>query len=492
MLQRERDSSLHLGGVGEVKHGSFTIRRRQRLDRKLKPHLIFSNWKNGYQVPLVCFLEIAMLVIYLITGLFHQDNVSILTQDFSTAVDGFFLSGLVEMVDDRYPATVPIYRKKRLLNVTETIAQRFFEFPMAFPCGDKFHSHGYFTLTHVSTKDKIFEVSFAPDNISFVGLTISFMLEDFKEITMSCPYVMETVESIGQELVLTVTGNFLHDLDTNIITLDFTHTRNPRMSDHQWSNILAYPFISFPLLNSFCAVVCIIITLLYMRSLYYYTQEKASRDFEVHWHVFWKKIDRWAIYGIVCHLFTITGNIMYCFSGRSYVHAVPVSTVFMTIASFMHCILLIRYLRQKESTMLIVNVIYRAMAKILLFLMGCLFIFVSYVILGCCLFGTYDETFQTVVDGARALIAVIHGDSIQNMFDSAEKRPNITVYAGFFYWAMWVFFSLTIMFNISISIFEEVLTSEIRTMSKENEDDERDENIGQFQFVLPIDYRKIF
>ena len=59
---------------------------------------------------------------------------------------------------------------------------------------------------------------------------------------------------------------------------------------------------------------------------------------------------------------------------------------------------------------------------------------------------------------------------------------------------MWIFFSLTIMFNISISIFEEVLTKEIYRAAKEAQKEEEAQETAnnRFSLAIPISYKRIY
>ena len=114
---------------------------------------------------------------------------------------------------------------------------------------------------------------------------------------------------------------------------------------------------------------------------------------------------------------------------------------------------------------------------------------IGYAFLGYCMFGTYAESFVSWFAGAQALIAVIHGDSIKLMFDEVAVNMDISVWAGVIYWVIWIFFSLTIMFNISISIFEEAL---IVDLDKKPEDEEElDRPFGSFTLPVPLKYCRL-
>jgi hypothetical protein len=248
-----------------------------------------------------------------------------------------------------------------------------------------------------------------------------------------------------------------------------------------------------PFVLAICAILSIFLTIKHLVDVYRWAKHKSRDDFSRLRTILVRKLDRWTFFSLFCHSFTFASNILYIFRGTGQESALPPTNVLMAFTSGFHCILLIRYLKQKESTMLIVNVITRSMVKIIAFLVGCLVIFLGYLLLGCCLFGSYASTFETWINGARSLIAVIHGDSIWMMFQDCLKRPDISNYAGFIYWTVWVFFSLTIVFNISIAIFEEALAFELERIEKKKHKAEEEERRNEsYRWAFPLTYERNF
>jgi hypothetical protein len=122
--------------------------------------------------------------------------------------------------------------------------------------------------------------------------------------------------------------------------------------------------------------------------------------------------------------------------------------------------------------MIAIHVIFRAGITILQFLGGCVIIFLGYMVLGCCLFGSFADRMSGLIRAAEILIAITHGDVIQDSFTAITWRGDISEYVGFVYMFIWVFFSFTILFNIVIAFFEEALTTEIYGMAQRNQDGE--------------------
>jgi hypothetical protein len=217
------------------------------------------------------------------------------------------------------------------------------------------------------------------------------------------------------------------------------------------------------------AGLALVLTIAHLLQVYRFSQERANRDFQKVSAVLKQKVDRWSVLAVITHIVSMVSNILYMEVVLDHTSDVPVPMALMAVGSCLHCVLLIRYLHANPSTMLIVKVTSKAGIFILQFLVGCGVIWFGYALLGCCMLGDYNPTFSNLFEAARTLIAIIHGDSLQDLFDAAAVRPAFSYYWGLVYLMVWVFFSLTIMFNISISIFEEVLQREITGTDQERQ-----------------------
>ena len=147
---------------------------------------------------------------------------------------------------------------------------------------------------------------------------------------------------------------------------------------------------------------------------------------------------------------------------------------------------MIKYLIQRNSTGKIVNVILNSLKKLFFFLFGCLFVIIGYLIFGCSILGSYDSTFKDIFIGSETLIAVIHGDSIFDMFQESQSRSDIPKLFTLIFWCVWIFYSLTIVFNISLSIFEEVLNEKFYSQQLHKKKTVNDEEIELESFFLPL------
>ncbi|OHT02718.1 hypothetical protein TRFO_30077 [Tritrichomonas foetus] len=490
-------SNLNLGGTDNLSKLKIKFTHHKRINDIKRPHHSYENWVSGYQIPWVCFIEIAIMILYLFFGYLHQRTTIDFTNDFSKLVDVYFLSGFDFPTDEdgNIEEQVQIVFRDKFLAVLNETGYRLFTFKNEIPFANSFTSD-YIVTTEIKFQNSIIKYFFSHSNISRLLDVIEEQINQFDLITLSATYQMiknEETQEIDKRLKLTIFSRFSFDRNTKFVTLDLYNTRIPHTEIIEWNSIITSPLITFPLVIVILSIIAIILTFYYIRNIHNYCRKKATKNFVPFNDVFWDKFDKWAIFSLICHALSIISCLIYTINQSDYQDSVPITMILMAISTFCHCVLLLRYLQEKQSTMIIVNVTIKAIMKIGQFLIGCITIFIAYLVLGCSFFGSYDDTFKTFIDGAECLLAVVHGDSIQAMFDAANVRPNISEWYGIIYWGLWIFFSLTIMFNISISIFEEVLTKEINMKEKEKlkKAKENKYHNDQFTFVLPLQYKRV-
>ena len=484
-----------LVGNSDVSYGRIVIHKKVRMGRKARPHLILRNWIDSYSLPLVCFVELAIFVIYILVGGVHQEASIVFTRDFAIALDDFFMKDLCEPNDDgTYPGQLPFYLKDNFLDASVIVTENLFSLATEFPCGSEMFSDNLVVLD-ISFRDSSLQnelITFTLENRSLLRTYLESRLDDFEQVELSSEYAMRLViNDMDEQLLLTVSALFKLDMNTNIILLDFIHSRVERNEGLLWQNGLENMTITFPMTIVILAVIALFLNIYYIRAVWRYTKHKAHNDFRNFMSVFKAKLDYWVIYAILTHIMSIIACSYYAAKGKDYEIAVPNTLILVSISSAMHCVLMVRYLRMKRSTQLITNVIWHGSAKMLQFILGCSFIYTGYFILGYCWFGTYSERFKTLIGGATALVCIIHGDSIKDSFDAFAEGRDLSLAFGVIYMLGWAFFSLTIMFNISVSIFEEALQKEILE-SVQHDRAQRGEEVAHPSFVFPIDYRNLF
>lgn len=468
------------------------LHHKKKYSSRYKPHRIFRNWTLDYKLPWICFIEVSMMIMYILIGYTNQVSINDFTIAFTKTIDNYFLSGY----DFDDPAEMSnswigtIYFKQKLLEVTQSTGNRFFSFSKDLPLTHPFYPYDTFDVTIVTIGGQRLDVKFSQRNVTLLTPLVNAFLDSFAQIIMSQQYSLQVSENtVDNRVELEVIGEFTRDTDSDIILVDFYHTR---ITDNKTNDpIIGSIGMIFPIATIILGAIGIILTLLYTYEVYGFAKEKAERNFQKPVDVFWEKYDKWCFFSLFCHTVTVVSCTLYTLYGFKYEDQLPYTNTLMALSSMFHCFLLIRYLRQKPSTMIIVNVIFSGGVTFLQFLLGCLVIFAGYLVLGCSIFGTYAVNFATFTQGAVVLIAIIHGDSIQDLYDSIMDRADVSWWVPFLYMSIWVFFSLTIMFNIAISIFEESLTREIYTKSNE----EPEQELPKYETLtmsLPVSYRNVF
>lgn len=468
------------------------FRKHSRYNYKFRPHRIDDNWVHAYYIPWVCFLEIAIMAFYILFGYLYQRTTLDFATDYSKAVNDYFISGYDFPIDDNtnIEDKVNIFFKSKFFKVINGTGYRFLNFENVFPCSNSFSSDGFIRVK-IDYKKTRSQYIFGLSNISQLQPLVESFSSKFDKISITSVFHIKPENELSS-VDITIAADFENDHDTKIITLFIHHSLIPHIDQYRWNSFLKNPLITIPIIIIIFSIICIILELRYSRSVYVYSHFKASNNFLKPFEVFKKKFDKWTIYSIFCHILSIVACFISIFDRSDYTSSVPVIMIFLALATFFHCFLLIRYFKAKSYTMVVVKVIAGAAVKIGQFLIGCIAIFLAYLLLGCSFFGPYNPTFRTFIDGAECLIAIVHGDSIQSMFDSSSKRPTINEWYGIIYLFVWIFFSLTIMFNISISIFQEVLLSEMTHHDKEKLKIKRGRDVinDQYTFILPLNMKR--
>ena len=495
LVPQDKGNPGTLLGYSGADYGKLIIRKKQRIDKKVRPHLMLRNWIGAHHVPWVCFVELGIFIIYIIVGVIHQDSSIGFTRDFSDAVDDFFMQDLCEPNDEgKYPGQLQFYLKDKFLDAALIVGDNLAHFANEFPCGNEMFSDNVVVLDLYS-KDPEVGVDtqvFTEKNASAMRVYLEANLDNFELLEIRSTYEMRLViNDMDEQLMLTVSALFELDPDTNIIVLDFVHSRIERNEALLWQNGLENMTITFPMTIVILAVIALILNLHHVRGVWKYAKLKSHNDFRNFMTVFRAKLDFWVIYALFTHVMSIIGCSYYAVKGKDYEIAVPNTLILISISSAMHCLLMVRYLRLKRSTQLITNVIWHGSAKMLQFIMGCAFIYTGYFVLGYCWFGTYNERFNTLIGSATALVCIIHGDSIKDSFDSFAEGRDLGLAFGVIYMLVWAFFSLTIMFNIAVSIFEEAIHKEIMASVQQDRAQRGEESVRP-TLVLPIDYKNLF
>jgi hypothetical protein len=436
-----------------------------RGDRRhfVRPHREFRNWSKYFSLPWLCFIDIAVFSLYVLFAYYHQRSQIAFMLDFTESIQAYFLQD-VELPTP--PQGIPIGDGQityvdQFLDLVNRTCERFWLFPDSFPVAYPLVIWPAANLTinlfNGSTIVHFFNQSTAPSATALVTV----YLTNFSTIRIAANYHLQvTAETHDSRLGLDIIAMFTRDTQTDTIFMDMSHTNIQEKSDFSVDTILGTLDDSIPLLIIFLNVVAILIIITFVYQLVIYTRKKAIESGLKPKVVFRRKFDRWTLFAFVAHLVSIGACIMYIQVGQDVQETVPPVLYALSAATVLHSLLLIRYLKLKQSTMLIMTVFYKSAIKILQFLIGCLPIYAGFLAFAVCFFGHLNETFATGMQCASFLFCVMHGDSIKDMYDRTMIQNDMSVYLGFIYTSLWLAFSLLIMFNITISIVQEVLQVE--------------------------------
>lgn len=455
------------------------------------PHKPFENWRKKHQIPWICLVEIAMMIFYFILTALHQDTVIGFALDFGKVINDFFLSGYDFDPQEEYTNSWAgeFSFKSSLIRITNDTSYRLFEFPQSLPCGYSFFAESSYTAKVKTKKGHFLDVKITEQNASSMCEVVKHFFPHFSHLSMKMLYHMQIVsQHKTNRYELGVIVNFDLDQITKQIRMGVDYTKNPKNTIDVTEDLLNNYQFMFPMCLTILAGVGIILTIRYAVAVYNYSKHKAEKNFLNVWSIVKSKFDKWAIYALISHFVSLISCSIYIVYGQNVQSELPLSMILMGVATFMHSILLIRYLEFRSSTMIIVNVIFYGGVAIFEFLIACCFILAGYMIFGMCFFGTSSEQFSNIIGAATCLVSMVHGDSIQDMFDAVTIRSSEPTWCGVLYMMVWAFFSLTIMFNISIAIFEEALLKQIyeASVEKKNNDDDEIEQAAADQIPLTM------
>jgi hypothetical protein len=447
---------------------SYVATRGNRGD-SIKPHRVFANWATYFSLPWVCFIDIGTFCLWILFAYYHQTSTIAFTLDFSQTISTFFLDD-IELPDT--PLGIPvgngqIYYQSQFESILNVTCARFFLFPDSFPIAYPFLGASTGNLTINLFNPTAIVVPFNATSTSDAAASVTPYVESFYTVTAVLPYhIQVTGETQDARLGLTISATFRHDNDTGTIFMQITHTRVQEKFDLNGETLLVNLDYSLPVLIiglNFAGICCLG---RYAFRMGGFAVRKGKADGWDWRHVFWKKFDKWSFFAFVTHALSISACTMYIIKGREITEDVPPTLYVLSAATVCHSLLLIRYLQLKASTMLIVTVFYKSAVKIVQFLAGCLPIYIGFLAFGVCFFGHLNEYFATALEMAIFLFCSMHGDSLRDMYDDTMVQSDISVYVGFVFVSFWLAFSLLIMFNITISIVQEVL--EVETQKQED------------------------
>jgi hypothetical protein len=321
----------------------------------------------------------------------------------------------------------------------------------------------------VTTLTDDIDVNFIDANVSEAIDMVIKVERTFRTVVAEMGYhIQVTREPLDERLTLRIQAEFTHDNDTDTMLLDISHTRVQEKLDFSGDAVLTNFDTSVPISIGALNIIALLILVQYVWAVREFSEAQYHEKGGTGW--FEAYFDWSSILGFLAHTVSFAACVMYLMVGRDITAAVPPILYVLSAASVLHSLLLIRYLRLKKSTMLIMSVVFRSAWRILQFLCGCLPIFFGFHAIGICFFGHLSELFATGVEMAIILFSSMHGDSLRDLYDSTMVQNDMSVYIGFIYASLWIAFSLLIMFNITIAIVQEALKVETEKAEKAEEE----------------------
>lgn len=453
-----------------------------------KPHKDFKNWYKYFKLPWFFFLDLSVVILYIIFAYFHESSTIVFAHDLSQAIDKFFISDLG--ISDP-PIGIPLgdgqlFFIDDFINMVDNVSSRLFIFPNTFPILHPIQiSTNVKMLITMYDSNEILHFDIDQSESSEASKYIIPYIGKFSSVSISMTYHLMFVSEIQDTRInLRIFANFVQDPSTDAIWVTVSHTRFQekfKISFNMLFNIADY---SLPICIAVLNLILILITIYNLTDLINFSKGKSSEVGIKATLIFWRKFDKWNLFTLFSHTFSLITCIIYIFIGQDIEQELPPVSVLLSISTCCICLLLIRYLRLRRSIMLVIEVLYKSLIELIQFIIGCLPIFFSFWVFGICFWGHLSEEFASPLQAASFLFCVMHGDSILGFFDNTIIQNDYSPYFGFFYSCFWVSFGLLLMFNITISIVSNVLDRESEELNKY--DDYIEPDIGMLTSDLSL------
>ncbi|OHT16275.1 hypothetical protein TRFO_13280 [Tritrichomonas foetus] len=456
-------ANITLAGLDDKKYGSLRFLSHFHGEQRkgTKPHHAFRNWSRFFQLPWFCFLDIAVFCLYFLFASYHQNSSISFAHAINHAITEYFLDD-VEITEA--PIGIPIGKGQiffidDFLSISDQTNIKFFNFSKRFPITYPILGSSNTKMSILLQNDTVEDFSLTEFDVP--SILVYPYLDYFSTISISMVYHIQIESQIqDSRLALEITITFSKDPRTETIFMNLRHTRFQEKYSISASTILNMLNYSIPIIIMILNFIAIFTLFHNVKNLIKYTKIKAFDVGLKAKDMFKSKFDNWNIFAFISHFYSILASITYLIKGQDIEEEVPPVLYIMALATFLHSILLIRYLSLKESTILVINVLFKATIILLQFLLGCLPIFAGFWAFGICFFGHLSIEFASPMQCASYLFCVMHGDSILGFYDSTIIQNDYSVYLGFFYSSIWLAFALLLMFNVTISIVQDVLKDE--------------------------------
>lgn len=462
-----------------------------------KPKKIFGVWSQRYTPPWLCFLEVAILLLFICLTIGLQQTTIPYFQDFGNAIDNYFLEGyeIVQNTETDAYGIARLYTQTDFLDIFNSTVYRFFDFASTFPCSFQLDQATNLTIVvvYLDEYEKRQSISFELSNEDKEqALDIAeYYIDSFLTINLHMLFTIDLPATTHQILASGVTTTFDNYDRTGIIVWDNGHERSTNymkasINDYT-SNIMTSLTISILIFLS----ICILLQCISIYRLYVYSKLKAKKERVTPYTYFKMKLDLWEPATLLINSNSFICLFIYLFHGKSVNETMPWPHFVLAWGAFFHPFIMFRYLQLNPSLFIVVSMIFSAFITLLQFLVGCLPFFFAFLVLGVSWFGWYSPLMCSSRQAAKLLIASSYGDYLLDGFDGLTYFADKDQIIPSAYLTIWIFNALGIWFYVVFAILQAALIKEVykaRDVEIEGGADEdkmdAEDPLPWFQFVI--------
>jgi hypothetical protein len=159
--------------------------------------------------------------------------------------------------------------------------------------------------------------------------------------------------------------------------------------------------------------------------------------------------NKWSVVSLVGNLLTIFGSIFYLLNDM---FTLIQAEHFLGFGCFFTWLSITRYFQNTQDYYLITRTFNVAIPVVIRVTIGWFPVFVAYGLLGLCLFWPYRDYFDTVSNSMMILFAMMHGDSVGDVFTGVGQTRLLL---GQIYVYSWAMLSILLFQNLSTIIVED-------------------------------------
>lgn len=427
----------------------------------VSPKKLFIRWAQQHTLPLACFCEFAIIILYFILAGSIQSTMIPFFQDFGRAIDGYFLEGHEMAEDDDLEdlyGDAKLYTKSDLLDAINKSVYKYIDFTDSFPCSYPLTRSSDLMFTVIKKNGQKVFILFNEDNYTDAYDIAESYIDEFQSYSLEMKINLNPREAGSIESYrIGVSSTFEFYFDTGIVIWKNLHERSIVYHKTHTAKFLSQLTITASSLIIAFSLICCTLTVISLIQFYYNAKQKAIIERTSIIKYCWAKLDLWDPISFLLDSISIVCVSLFIKYGKDINDGLPWPMFLLGISSFTHVFVLFKFFRLVPSLFIIVRMLGRGIIPVLQFLVGCMPFFFGYIYVGVALFGWFSPHYTSPRQAAKLLISACNGDYLLDGYDEMSYGADKSKLIPSIYFTSFIFQGLCIWFYVTLAIFHELL-----------------------------------